>query len=211
MQRLDRTGIAAPTCLARFHYPANCWNDVTGDDRAEIRACLERMQGRRCAYCEGPLGTLGQHIEHFRRRCDFPGHTFVWDNLYWSCYEDDSCGRYKDHQADPFNYADLIDPCIDDPDNYFLFRSNGTISIRSGLSAAERQKANETLRVFNLNPARGRLRYMRQAAVAGYVQMADEAVEFTTAELKELFAEELTQASGEPFYTAVHHVLTEPL
>ena len=210
MRRLDRTSIPAPTCLARFHYPTQCWNDVTGDDRIEIRARLEQMQGRRCAYCEGPLDALGQHIEHFRRRCDLPQLTFVWANLYWSCYEDDSCGRYKDHQAYPFNYAELIDPCVDDPDDYFLFRSNGTITVRPGLSATERHKANETLRVFNLNPERGRLRYMRQAAVAGYVRMVDEAADFTTAELKELFAEELAQASAEPFYTAVRHILTEP-
>jgi uncharacterized protein (TIGR02646 family) len=170
------------------------------------------MQGRRCAYCEGSLDALGCHIEHFRRKdgAHSPHLTFVWANLYWSCNQADSCGRYKDHGAGAYNPNDLVDPCLDDPDQFFRFRSDGTINVRHGLSVVEMRRAEETLRVFNLNPKWGRLRNMRKAAVSAYVTFADGSVVFSLGELQEFFREELELAEALPFSTAIRHVLTEP-
>lgn len=210
MRRLDRAALATPLCLAQYAHPAQRWDDVTSAHKQEIRATLEQLQGRRCAYCEGDLDSLGQHIEHFRRKRCWPQLTFSWDNLYWSCGQTDSCGHHKDHGAGHYDIADLIVPCVDDPDIYFRFRSDGTIGIRPGLSAADQRRAEETLRVFNLNPQWGRLRNMRRAAVSGYLWMVDAGAEFTTEEWREFFAEELHDAETRPFPTAVRHVLTEP-
>ena len=210
MRRLDRTTVAAPASLDNYSHPANRWCDVTPEDKIEIGLQLEQMQGRHCAYCEASLDVLGHHIEHFRRRRDFRHLTFVWGNLYWSCDETDSCGHYKDHSAGAYNVNELIDPCVDNPDAFFRFRSDGTISIRSGLGEMDRRRAEETLRVFNLNPMWGRLRNMRRAAIAGYVSLVDPAVGFSTSEWQEFFTDELAQAATQPFYTAVRHVLTEP-
>jgi uncharacterized protein (TIGR02646 family) len=168
------------------------------------------MQGRRCAYCEGDVDVLGQHIEHFRRKGAWPHLTFAWENLYWSCDESGSCGHYKDHGAGQYEVADLIEPCLDDPDRFFRFRSDGTITIRPGLAPAERRRAEETLRVFNLNPQWGRLRNMRKAAVSTYLSMVDPDVGFSQDEWREFFDGELREAATRPFYTAVRHVLTEP-
>src|SRR5262249_2754263 len=143
MRRLDRTGIAAPACLAGYSNPPHCWNDLTPEDRAQIRARLEEMQSLRCAYCEGPLAVLGKDIEHFRPKGTFPALTFEWTNLYWSCNQNDSCGHFKDHGAGPYNMNDLIEPCIDDPDQFFRFRTDGTIAIRPGLAPAAQRKAEE--------------------------------------------------------------------
>ena len=212
MRRLDRASVAAPACLANYQPGQHNWDDVVACDRSQIRERLEQLQGRRCAYCEGGLDALGQHIEHFRRK--HAGHsphlTFDWTNLYWSCDQADSCGRHKDHGAGVYNVNDLIDPCIDDPDVFFQFRSDGTISIRRGLSLAERRKAEETLRVFNLHPNWGRLRNMRKATVANYVFMVDELSGFEQSELYSLFSEELAATRHLPFSTAIRHVLTEP-
>jgi uncharacterized protein (TIGR02646 family) len=210
MHRLDRNSVATPACLANYQYPAQNWDDVSTADKNEIRAQLELMQGRRCAYCEGPLDGLGQHIEHFRRKGHFPQYTFAWPNLYWSCDQPDSCGHYKDRKAGAYSVNDLIEPCVDDPDQFFLFRTDGTISIRSGLSAALEHRAEETLRIFNLNPRWGRLRNMRKAALSTYVSLANGEVEFSANELQEFFADELAQAVTQPFFTAIRHVLTEP-
>jgi uncharacterized protein (TIGR02646 family) len=171
------------------------------------------MQGRRCAYCEGSLEILGKHIEHFRRKHQFhfPELTFAWNNLYWSCNQSDSCGHYKDSgAAKPYNINELIDPCTDNPDDFFRFRSDGTISIRRGLSATDEIKAKETLRVFNLHPNGGRLRNMRMAALACYVSLVDDASGFAQEELRDLFEDELAVAGNLPFSTAIRHVLTEP-
>lgn len=199
-----------PACLGNYQHPEQTWDDVRPEDKSEIRTHLEQMQGRRCGYCEGPVDELGQHIEHFRRKKYFPDLTFSWTNLYWSCDQVDSCGHYKDQGAGAYNVNDLVDPCLDDPDQFFRFRTDGTISIRPGLSPAAQRKAEETLRVFNLNPRWGRLRNMRKAAVSPYVAFVDRDVEFSVNELKEFFSDELSQAVTLPFYTAIRHVLTEP-
>jgi uncharacterized protein (TIGR02646 family) len=210
MRKLDRTSVAEPACLATYHNPEHCWDDVTQADKADIRTDLQQMQGRRCAYCEGPLDTLGWHIEHFRTKHSFPHLTFAWPNLYCSCDQKDSCGHYKDNGAGPYVVDDLIEPCIEDPDKYFRFRSDGTISIRAGLTAGDKRRAEETLRVFNLNPRSGRLRNMRKRAVSGYVGMADSSAGLSADDLRDYFRDELQHAVTEPFYTAIRHVLTEP-
>jgi uncharacterized protein (TIGR02646 family) len=210
MRKLVRTTVASPACLAGYSHPVNRWDDVTSAAKQEIRVSLEAVQGRRCAYCEGDIGILGQHIEHFRRKRHFPHLAFAWDNLYWSCDQTDSCGHYKDHGAGPYNIDDLIEPCLHDPEAFFRFRSDGTISLRSDLTAGDRHRAEETLRVFNLNPKWGRLRNMRKAAVSGYVKMVDADVGFSADDWRDFFAEELERAAMHPFYTAIRHVLTEP-
>lgn len=210
MRRLDRAVLAGPPCLAQYTHPVQRWDDVTCEHKQEIRASLEQMQGRRCAYCEGDLESLGQHIEHFRRKRHWPQLTFSWNNVYWSCDQTDSCGHYKDHGAGHYEIDDLIEPCVHDPDLYLRFRSDGSISIRAGLSEADRRCAEETLRVFNLNPQWGRLRNMRRAAVSGYLSMIEANVEFTPDDWQQYFASELEDAATRPFYTAVRHVLTEP-
>jgi len=213
MHWLDRNNVTAPACLVAYQYPGHTWEDVSGESKIEIRTRLEEMQGRRCAYCEGPLDLLGQHIEHFRRKGNghFPQLTFTWTNLYWSCDRADSCGHYKDRDAGAYDPDDLVDPCVDDPDQFFHFRSDGTINVRNGLSNDNRHRAEETLRVFNLNPLWGRLRNMRKAAVTPYLSMVDGAAgEFSPQELQEYFSDELAVAVASPFFTAIRHVLTEP-
>lgn len=213
MRKLDRTAATTPPCLANYKHGQHNWDVISAEDKAQIRVSLEQMQGRRCAYCEGDLGALGQHIEHFRRKGKFPALTFDWTNLFWSCDRADSCGHYKDHGADLYDVADLIDPCCDDPDQFFRFRSNGTIDIRAGLTADQYRRASETLRVFGLDGEWGRLRRMRHQAVVGYLTDVEDAAEagFTPEELKAYFQETLQIAATLPFSTTIRHVLTEGL
>ncbi len=211
MRKLDRTAVTAPACLASCDHNIHTWDSCPPLNKYEIRDCLEQMQGKRCAYCEGGLDQLGQHIEHFRRKSVYKDRTFSWQNLYWSCDQKDSCGHYKDHGAASYDPRDLVDPCQDDPDHFFKFRADGTIDIRSGLSVQGQKKAEETLRVFNLNPEYGRLRNMRTGAVSGYVKMADEAINagFTESDMQEFFIDELAATAYLPFSSAIRHVLTE--
>lgn len=213
MRQLDRAAVPAPPCLAAYIHGAHTWCDLSGEEKAEIRAQLETMQGRRCAYCEGGIDSLGQHIEHFRRKGDaaFRHLTFEWSNLFWSCDQTDSCGHFKDHGAGAYDPAELVNPCEDDPDHFFVFRADGTISVRNGLSAQGERRARETLRVFSLNPQWGRLRNMRHAAVSGYVDNANDAFDagLTPDDIRAYFAQELQAARDLPFYTAIRHVLTE--
>ncbi len=167
------------------------------------------MQGRRCAYCEGPLDALGQHIEHFRRKRDFVHLTFSWTNLYWSCDQSDSCGHHKDQRAGAYNPADLLEPCSDDPSKFLKFRSDGTIHLRSTLSPRDTFRGRETLRVFNLHPAFGRLRNMRQAAASTYLSMVTELAALEQSERAAYAQLEIQATAAEPFSTLIRQMFED--
>jgi uncharacterized protein (TIGR02646 family) len=204
----------APACLGNYQHGAHQWTNLTPtwDEREEIRADLQAMQGQRCAYCEGDLDVHGQHIEHFRQRGRFPQGTFDWDNLFWSCEREDSCGKHKD-KCGVYSPADLIKPDVEDPEHFFLFASNGTIAIRTAtLTAQEQHRAAETLRIFNLDRERGALRYMRKARCAGYLKTAEELQSISaTWPMEDWFPfleEEIAKTRHLPFCTAIKHTLT---
>ncbi len=215
MHYLDRSTISAPQSLGHYHHGTSNWDDVTPQDKAQIRTQLQDLQGKRCAYCEGDLDLLGQHIEHFRQKASdrFPALTFVWTNLFWSCDREDCCGKFKDKPEvmNSYQATDLLKPDVDDPEDFFLFVSDGSIVIRNSLSLIDQRRAEETLRVFNLDPKFGRLRKMRRAHVQGYVISAQE-----IAELIELdpvgglayLESELLATSQLPFCAAIKHTLS---
>lgn len=209
MRSLDRTAVAAPPCLGQYRHGTHTWGDVGPPDKQQIRAHLEQLQGRMCAYCEGPLDSLGQHIEHFRRKHHFPRLTFDWVNLFWSCDRDDSCGRFKDHDAGAYDSDDIIDPCLDSPDRFFRFRSDGAIDVRVDLSLRDEHRARETLRVFNLDPNNGRLRAMRRRALEAYQGLEPDILQaledFSPAERGAFLAEEVARTCGEPFSSVIRH------
>jgi uncharacterized protein (TIGR02646 family) len=156
-----------PPDLSRYQHGQDKW-DHTITCRPALYAALNAMQGGACAYCERSIAREDQrHIEHFRCRHDYPQHTFDWHNLFLSCGCSSSCGQFKDSKrARPYDPAHLIDPCQEDPDDLLRFRENGQVEPRCGLSPANQRRAEETIRVLNLNlPA---LRSQRQQQLNTY-------------------------------------------
>jgi uncharacterized protein (TIGR02646 family) len=217
MKCLDRTRVPAPPCLCRYQHGRDNWGAVDASDKEEIQRHLDRLQGGLCAYCEGSLDVLGRHIEHLRQRSSFPKLTFEWENLFASCTQEDSCGRYKDNHAERFNPGDLLNPCDpgDDPDQFFRFRTDGTIDVRAGLAAREQHRARETLRVFNLDPDHGRLRSMRRRAVEAYQAVEPDIcsalLEFSDEERRAFIREEIERTRNEPFSTVIRHLFLDLL
>ncbi len=209
MHRLDRG--PAPFCLAKYRHGRDNWGSLNRADRAEIRQALERMQGSRCAYCEADIDHSGCHIEHFVQKGREPRVTFRWDNLFGSCNRKDTCGSHKDRAAGHYHAEDLLKPDVDDPDDYFVFVADGTIHSRSGLSSVQQCRAEETLRIFNLDAEHGALRQMRRKATAGYLQTAEElwsfVDEFPNEEWQQLLDTELAAIAHHPFVTAIRHTL----
>ena len=210
MHHLDRTPIPSPACLSCYRHGLNTWGDLSSDERQTIRVALEEFQGRRCAYCECNLDQY-EHIEHFRQRDRYPQETFNWDNFFLSCNHDDSCGRHKD-RCSVYNHQDLIKPDVEDPEQYFVFISNGTIALRAGLTDVQQHRARETLRILHLDAQWGPLRQMRRVAAIGYIETAQAIWELaSTPRLQDwvpLLEEELAQIENLPFCTAIKHVLT---
>lgn len=201
----------APTCLSSYRHGIQNWNDVSDTDKGLIWNNLDTMQGNRCAYCEADLSNGNKHIEHFVQRSRNQSLTFDWSNLFGSCNREDSCGKHKD-KCGLYNPAHLIKPDIDDPEDFFVFVQDGTISIRKDLSLDNKHRASETLRIFNLDATSGPLRRMRQQAAAGYIQTAEEiyalAAEWPEEEWLPLLEEEINNTANLAFATAIKHTLT---
>lgn len=204
-----------PACLSRYDYRTQKWVEVTEADRGDIWLKLDEMQGKRCAYCEAHIVTTKAgstaHIEHFEQRSRARPKTYLWSNLFGSCKRQDSCGKHKDKQT--YRPADLIKPDIEDPEQFLVFAPDGTVHPKFGLSPVDKQRATETIRIFNLN---GSLAAIRKKELIGYKQSAEQ-----LAELLELatefddgletyqteLANELAAIKGKPFETAIRHTL----
>jgi len=202
-----------PACLRRYRDSGITWDDKS-NDKASVHEALQEMQGYFCAYCEASIVNHdNRHIEHFRKRQRFPQKTFEWGNLFWSCSNSCSCGRYKDSgAAGGYSSHDLIKPDEDDPEDFFLFLATGKIEVRAGLPSDMLRKAEETLRVFNLNGMNSGLVSRRRNAVKGYrdslygmlqgemLNNSDERAGFIDLLLE--------SARNSEFFTAIKHALT---
>ena len=116
---------------------------------------------------------------------------------------------HKDRQT--YDHSVLIKVDDEDPEHFFHYLADGLVLPADHLSPAERLRAEETIRVFNLN---GPLRQTRKSHLMGYVQTAEEivslAMEFEDSDWRPLLDEELSAISGKPFETAIRHVLQIP-
>lgn len=202
----------APGCLKNYKHGINNWADVTPADKADIWVALEAMQGQRCAYCEISISQTNRHIEHFRQRGRDPTVTFDWTNLFGSCNREESCGKHKDG-CGTYPPTVLIKPDIEDPERFLVFAPDGGVSPRASLSQGDKQRAEETIRIFNLN---GPLRRIRYSHIATYIQDLEQFAELyeqnADEDWQQLLLDELqqrvNQTSHLPFATAIKHILT---
>lgn len=200
----------APGCLKKYKHGTQNWADVTGTEKTSIWSALEAMQGQRCAYCEGSMIESNRHIEHFRQKAAhiYPQGSFLWSNLFGSCNRKESCGTHKDH-CGTYSPEVLIKPDIEDPERYLVFSPDGSISPRKNLSAAEQQRAEQTIRIFNLDQP---LQQTRHREIDGYIQTAETFAEmaqhFSEDEWMPLLQQEITATAHLPYATAIKHILT---
>jgi len=175
VHKLHRTTVPVPVCLSEGT-EGRSYGDLYAAEKEEIRATLLRLQGDRCAYCERRTGRERNdgHIEHFR---DQAGHDHLdlnWENLFWSCSDENTCGKHKDKckgKSGPqatFRREEILDPSMDDPELFLLFLPDGTVRPRPDLSPVDQRRAEETLRVFQLDKSAD-LRRSRADAVKPYV------------------------------------------
>lgn len=200
-----------PLCLSQYQHGRDNWGNVTPGHKSEIWLKLDEMQQHRCAYCEAAIKTeranSNAHIEHLRQRRSYPQGTFLWSNLFGSCNRQDSCGKHKDNLP-AYDHQDLIKMDEEDPEQFLVFLADGNVVPAKGLRPSDKHKAEETIRIFNLN---GALRQIRETAVKGYLQTAEElatyAEEFEEVDWLPLLQDELNQIKDLPFTTAIKHTL----
>ena len=177
MRNLDRSLTSPPICLSRYSNTTHDWRNVTPLDKETIWQELDIMQGSFCAYCQRKL-TAAKHIEHFYPRNQFGSQfkylTFDWGNIFGSCDNHDICGKHKDEVIGDGNYNPqlLLKPDRDNPEDLIHYYEVGTIAPRASISLDDKQRVNETIRVFNLNNTL--LEQLRKNAVSSYLDIADQ-------------------------------------
>ncbi|MFJ4432361.1 retron Ec78 anti-phage system effector HNH endonuclease PtuB [Pseudomonas sp. NPDC089395] len=207
MRRLNRD-VEPPEGLSRYRHGRDQWASITLDNRQEIWDKLDAMQGKRCAYCEADINHERRHIEHFRQRDRYPRGTFDWHNLFGSCNRTSTCGKHKDN-CGAYRHEDLIKPDVEDPEAFLVFTPNGSVQPRANLSARDRNRAEQTIRILGLN---GALTQIRLEQIRGHldtaVMIAELAKEYPVDEWLPFLADELSLITDHPFATAIKHVLT---
>ncbi|WP_338848348.1 retron Ec78 anti-phage system effector HNH endonuclease PtuB [Massilia sp. W12] len=227
MRKLTRS--PEPEALARLRRAqkknANLdWDVAQGEDKKAIWSALDAMQEKLCAYCESELAENKRHIEHFYPRNGQQARRelrFAWANLFGSCNDPYCCGKHKDNSAKNWRCEDLIKPDQDDTDDFLQFLTSGEIHPKPGLPQELRHKAQETIRVFNLDCAGSPLRAKRMKAISGWWKSLDEILQeidvlqqeglYSAAEADAQKREELKkllqQTISLPFATAIRHAL----
>lgn len=200
----------ALTTARTSQYPD--WNHFPQNEKNQVRDELLRMQNFRCAYCERAINENHEvedgyngHIEHFRRKNVnfYPERVFDWENLYYSCLTSLTCGKYKDKYIKTKEQYDLlIDPCLENPEDFFVFDDRGRIAVRNGLKGSEIKRAEFTIKAFHLNePRLIKLRKDVQKQYCSWIkQYPREQI------LKYLHNDDILNA---PFITAIYHYFGE--
>lgn len=182
-----------------------------GQDKHNVQKALLLMQNYRCAYCECALDEHVGHIEHFRRKNPriHPELTFVWSNMFYSCQIPGKktslfrCGISKDRRyTTGFNYDLLIDPCVDNPEDFLVFTGRGCVYPRKHLNDIDRLRAETTINILNLNEHEEgnehSLVVSRKNAIAKHKWLEGQSAENIDAYLNEI-------KDREPFITTIFH------
>jgi uncharacterized protein (TIGR02646 family) len=215
MHRLDRSTVIMPACLTPT-VPPRRYTELHGLEKSEVRGRLLALQKERCAYCERRTGVANDdgHVEHFLSQAGHKHLETDWNNLFWSCNDEKTCGKHKDKcdRAAPspkrsFVPTDIIKPCTDDPEHFMTFVSDGTITPRPGLDAAEQHRYSETLRVFQLADSPF-LCKSRQDAVKPFIGALDVVRQAAPMLFQTYITSEMAVLDSAPFATAIRHFLT---
>ncbi len=131
------------------------------------KECIEHLrteQENLSGYTEKPLKS-GVHVDHFRKQALFNTQDMVfdWENMIADEHNSGYGADYKDGRVTRADYEKLINPVLVDPHHYLTYLDEGVIKPVDGLSAIEREKAEKTIEIFNLQHPL--LRELRERAI----------------------------------------------
>jgi len=113
---------------------------------------LLKEQNLLCAYCEREIDSdrKNSNIDHFKTRNLYPEETLNYNNLLVSCNsQGKSCSSSKDSQKSILkvreDYQNIVNPTLDNPDDYFEYITTGEI-----IAKDNSLKANYTIKLFRL-------------------------------------------------------------
>ena len=152
----------SPASLAEAEKKGWSWDDFVANDHEGYQKCREQANAEQqgvCGYTELPLDVdkVTVHFDHYRKKSIYPGLRFKWDNLFAAVKDNRFGADFKDGIVNGRNhsqmYASILSPLTVGLQDYFHYATSGEIEPMSGLSEENFEKAEETIRVFNLNEA----------------------------------------------------------
>lgn len=155
MKKIDKGTIQPPQCLNKFKNGMDNWNNLSIEDKSQIRDRLNLAQNFQCAFCERKFDQkLKSHIDHFLNKHSYPQYEFYWNNLFNSCNNNDTCGHFKDSPKNTFLTLNIINPDKDEPIDYLTCWISGEIAPTENIKLVDRTLANSTINRLNLNAPR---------------------------------------------------------
>ena len=138
------------------HFTWDDFHNNCPDKYVECREQAYSEQNGECAYTGLPLTVyVIVHLDHFKKKSIYPRLTFDWSNLFAAVKDNHFGSDYKDKQINGNNathyYKLLINPALDTPEAYFWYSNDGRVQPKDDLSQLDIERANITIRLFNLN------------------------------------------------------------
>ena len=151
-----------PECFISFKKKNNPHSYQDDCDDYALRECLRgaliEEQKYQCFYCEKKIENNSSkvHIDHIKQRDTYHKLECEYSNMALSCNgiynkrESQHCGKYKDKQG-TWDDKKLLQIGRENPSNFFIYRSNGEISVKKNLSEHDKERAINTIDYLNLN------------------------------------------------------------
>lgn len=153
----------APECLQDAEVKGWDWNTFRSNNHdayLSVRRQVLEDQRNECAYTGLWIGegtTQKVHIDHFRKKAIYPEKTFCWDNLFAAAKDLDYGSDYKDKRIHgpktnaESQYQTFWSPLHANLSNTFWYRQDGMMEPVPELEGNDREKALQTIKIYNLN------------------------------------------------------------
>jgi len=142
----------------KLPFISSAWSEIGKDEKGFKTILREYIlleeQNMLCAYCNQEIEADANksNTDHFKIRNIFPKDTLNYNNLLISCKNKYHCENIKDNFGLNINdYNKIVNPVIENPDNFFDYSIDGDIFAKNGLNQIDKEKAEFTIKVFALN------------------------------------------------------------
>jgi hypothetical protein len=105
-----------------------------------------------------------------------------------------------------FDPDELIDPGVDDPEQFLLFVVDGTVIPRPGLDPKSRNRAEQTLRVFRLAES-AYLQSLRADVIRPHLRAVESLLPFGPELIANYVQSQMNDVERVPFSTAIRQYL----
>lgn len=152
-----------PPCLRQAQGKGWNWDEFRTnayDDYLSVRSQALVDQKDECAYTGLWLGmgtTHTLHIDHFHKKAIFPEETLSWENLFAAAKNRNDGADYKDRQIHGTKsdaekqYRAFWSPLEANLSQAFWYRQDGVVEPDEKLSDEEKEMAQHTIDMYNLN------------------------------------------------------------